>query len=172
MKKGSEILGLPVLEQKAGHKVGKITDLLYSEEQENLLGVLLEVQGDHLPEMRFISCEDITEINAHHISIISEDVLQTPQVLSKAEISGYSVSLAFGQQVFDEVGKEIGIVRDVLVDLETKEVKGYQLSQGLISDLISGRSLLPLNSIVTMGKEMVLVKDFKGSDDEDELSSL
>lgn len=160
MKKGRAILGLPIYELENGRQIGKVVDILYTAEASKVLGMMTEIKAEHLPEMRFIYYDDIAEMENHALKINSEEALHPPHVLKNKSQISYSTSLLYGQQVFDEQGKELGTIRDVVLDLNEGIIDGYQLSHGIIADLVSGRNVIPVGSVLTMGKDMVVIQDW------------
>ncbi len=52
-----------------------------------------------------------------------------------------------GDTVFDQGGKELGIVSDFILSPEEKQVEGLELSSGSITDILQGRRELPLQEI-------------------------
>ena len=44
-----------------------------------------------------------------------------------------------GQSLLDVEGREVGIVSDVILEPETRETIGVEISEGLIRDFLEGR---------------------------------
>ncbi|MBS4024210.1 MAG: PRC-barrel domain-containing protein [Clostridia bacterium] len=159
MKKGRTVIGLAVLEEKEGHRLGKVIDVLYSGDEGKILGIMVETEGISLPEMRFIQFPTIIKLTEEAVFVEGKDALLAPQCLKNNEETSYSAALLSGQHIYSELGKEKGTIKDVLLDFTLGKVEGYQISTGLISDLISGRNVIPVGNVITMGKDMIIVKD-------------
>jgi uncharacterized protein YrrD len=159
MKKGRTVIGLAVLEEKDGHRLGKVIDVLYSGEESKILGMMVETEGTSLPEMRFIHFSNIKELTEEAVFVTGKDALQALHCLKNSEETSYSTALLCGRHIYSELGKEKGTIKDVLLDFTAGKVEGYQISTGFISDLVAGRYVIPVGNIITMGKDMIVVKD-------------
>lgn len=161
MKKGRAIIGLPIFLLNEGQRLGKVMDILYAENHGHgeIMGIVVEVESAALPEMRFIHMENIAQLNEEAVFIENKELLQAPQCLKNIQKTSYSTALLFGQNIYNEMGKEKGTVKDVILNLEDKKVEGYQVSNGFISDLVSGRDIIPVGNVITMSKDMIIVKD-------------
>lgn len=159
MKKGRAIIGLNVLEEKEGMHLGKVIDILYTGSEGRVIGLMVETAGASLPEMRFVQLTKVKEITKEAVFIESKDALQAPQCLKNNDEASFSAALLSGQHIYSELGKEKGIIKDVLIDLTSGKVEGYQVSGGIIADLVSGRNVIPVSDVITMGKDMIIMKD-------------
>lgn len=65
------------------------------------------------------------------------------------ELSVYKEKL--GDSVFDQQGKELGIVSDFILSPTEKQVQGLEISSGVIGDMLKGRMELPLQEISWKG---------------------
>ncbi|MDW7673154.1 MAG: PRC-barrel domain-containing protein [Bacillota bacterium] len=160
MKKGRALIGLPVLSEKEGQPLGRVMDILYSDNEGQIKGILVETEGTSLPEMRFIQIANIKDISNEVVFIDNKNSLQAPQCL-KADSgdTSYSTALLIGQHIYSELGKEQGMITDVVLDFDKGIVNGYQISNGFIADLVNGRNVIPVGSVITMGKDMIIVKE-------------
>ncbi len=159
MKKGRNVIGLPVLEQNEGFRLGKVIDVLYAGDNGSILGIMVETEGVSLPEMRFIQLDGITEISEEAVFIADKNGLLPPHCLKNNDQNSFSSALLLGQHIYSELGKEKGVVKDVLLDFATGKVAGYQISNGLLADLLNGRPVIPVGNVITMGKDMIIVRD-------------
>lgn len=68
--------------------------------------------------------------------------------------------LKIGDVIFDSEGKEIGIISDFVISLETKEIKAIEISAGGIKDLLEGRAEVPLQDVCQKsGLSAVIAKE-------------
>ncbi len=158
MKKGRSVIGLPVLLEGHGYNLGKIVDILYTEKEGKLLGIMVETE-ETIPEMRFIYHDNLYSITDEAAFVMNKEVLQVPQCLKDYEVSCYSTALLFGQHIYNELGKEKGVISDVLLNIDENKVDGFVISNGFISDLVSGRDTIPVANVITMGKDMIIIKE-------------
>ncbi|HOJ10472.1 MAG TPA: PRC-barrel domain-containing protein [Clostridiales bacterium] len=69
--------------------------------------------------------------------------------------------------VYSKSGKDLGIVKDILFDCKTGYIEGFELTDGLIQDIIEGRKVVPLIGKYEYGKDYLLV----GNDIEQEITT-
>jgi uncharacterized protein YrrD len=73
--------------------------------------------------------------------------------------SGTGSGQLAGCPVLSEQGQNLGTIEDVVFQTSDGELVGYEMSTGLVGDLLSGRRLLPLEDILTWGDQAVIVKE-------------
>lgn len=61
------------------------------------------------------------------------------------ELSVYDKKL--GDIMFDEEGKELGVLSDFVIDPEEKLVRGVEISSGAIKDILDGRMQIALSNV-------------------------
>ena len=69
-----------------------------------------------------------------------------------------------GDKVFDIEGKELGILSDFILNRDDKEVRGVELSSGILKDILDGRSEIPLEQVRWASPASAMLKA-EGSDD-------
>jgi sporulation protein YlmC with PRC-barrel domain len=67
-------------------------------------------------------------------------------------------------------GKELGVVSDLIVEPNSKETSGLEISSGAINDFVAGRDEVPLEQIENIGSELLVIKNKE--EGEHEMSSL
>jgi uncharacterized protein YrrD len=68
-----------------------------------------------------------------------------------------------GDTVFDWEGKELGVLSDFIISRDDKQVKGVELSSGVIKDILDGRSEIPLQQVRWASIASVMIEQ-EGSD--------
>ncbi len=68
-----------------------------------------------------------------------------------------------GDKVFDLEGKELGILSDFVINRDNKEVRGVELSSGILQDILDGRAEIPINAVKWVSPASATVKQ-KGRD--------
>ncbi|PZE19470.1 PRC-barrel domain-containing protein [Paenibacillus xerothermodurans] len=156
MKKARNVIGLPVICVETGKQVGTCKDLLLDEEW-HIEAVLLESRHWFTPT-HCILWENVIALGDDAITIENEDAIcyvddsreYTSLLNGDRKVKGMPVLTVNGQQ--------LGVVDDVYLDHEMgKNVIGYELTEGFISDLKDGRKWLPLPETVTVGEDAIIV---------------
>lgn len=57
-----------------------------------------------------------------------------------------------GDVIFDQEGRELGMVSDLVVDRPSLKIIGIEVTAGLLRDLIDGRIVIPLEQVIWSGK--------------------
>ena len=69
-----------------------------------------------------------------------------------------------GRSVVSEKGENLGVVHDMVFDMETGSQEGFELSRGFMNDMIEGRKVIFMRDGVEFGKEYIIAR----SEDNDE----
>jgi uncharacterized protein YrrD len=140
MQKLRSLLGLPVLELEGGTQIGEVQEVVLSIERAVFVGLVLGGSSWFGPE-RGIVFADLHGIGRDAVTVRSADVVKEfAAVLSDSE----RLAELCDKPVYSETGDCLGRVADIVCDDATGEIRFYELSDGLITDLLSGRWLMPL----------------------------
>ncbi|MDH7578025.1 MAG: PRC-barrel domain-containing protein [Bacillota bacterium] len=153
MRKGREIIGLPVLNLATGKEIGFVQDLVWCPEACKLTYIILEEVGI-LCRPRFIRYQDVVNVGKDAITVSGE---MLPEGEINLETSPRATRVT-GVPVITTEGENLGTIEDVVFTLPGGELLGYEISAGLVEDLISGRSILPRDDVVAWGKDTIIVK--------------
>jgi uncharacterized protein YrrD len=156
LKRARDVIGLPILCVQSGKQVGTAKDLLLSGEW-HIEALLLETKH-WFSAPHCILWENVIALGEDAITIENEESIcrlddnrnYTSLLNGDRKVKGLPVMTVNGQQ--------LGIVDDVYLDHELgKNVIGYELTEGFISDLKDGRKWLPLPETVTVGEDAIIV---------------
>ena len=155
MERYSEVLGLPVISAEDGKKVGVVKNIIFCPKRKKLLAFLLECKSYELSK-KVVLPEDI--INLGKDAVIIKD-LNSVQALRKAKNTDEFTEKGevIGLRVYSKAGDDMGVVKDVIFDYKSWTIDGVEISDGLIQDIVKGRSVLPLLGKVEFGESIILV---------------
>ncbi|MBC7324481.1 MAG: PRC-barrel domain-containing protein [Moorella sp. (in: Bacteria)] len=151
MPKGRELVGLPVIGQDGGEKLGRVQDLLYDEKTGHLKALVL-ADGGWLRQPRVV---DFARLRT-----------RGPKVFTVAGITDISHEIPTGMRRWQELkglrlldrdGRELGQVEDLVIDLPTGRVQGLEVSTGLVNDLLEGRQEIPIKDTFSWGPDAVII---------------
>ncbi|MGE5615149.1 MAG: PRC-barrel domain-containing protein [Bacillota bacterium] len=151
----SEVLNLPVICNGSGKKAGNVTDVVFNPGSREVKALLLDDRGFSLKK-RAVFLENVTKLGEDAVIIDSMDCITSIGRTAFAKVFGKSGLL--GLKVFSKTGGEIGIVKDVLFDVQTGRIEGFEISDGFFQDVMQGRKILPLIGKAELGEEFAVVE--------------
>lgn len=158
MIKANDLKQLPVLSIVQGRKISNVKDILY-DPYENKVAALTLYWGDFLPQERYLLYEDIKSIGHDAIIIETPLAVKKPNEINKSILGlKKKQSLLLGTRIVTEVGNRLGKATDYFFDLATGIVTHLEVSQGPLDDIKSGRKVIPIDNIISMGPDATIVK--------------
>lgn len=151
----SEVLNLPVICVDSGKKAGVVKDIIFSLENKTVKALLLEHKTIALGK-KIIMKENLLSIGGGAVVIENDGCIADINRMAYLEAFQDEGSL-LGIKVFSKAGGELGVVKDVIFDEDTGKIEGFEISDGLIQDVMQGRKLLPLFGRVELGEEIAIV---------------
>jgi uncharacterized protein YrrD len=156
MKYATDIIGLPVVSHETGERSYQVKDLLFDEDQHNVLGLLVE-EGGWLSKSLAVPFSAVTSIGPDAVIIPSEkSVIETDGDERLAAATRRSVAVK-GKQVMSEDGKDLGKIADLVIDQESGHVDGYLISGGIFADVYKGQPFIPAPLMLKVGEDVVFV---------------
>ncbi|NJD03284.1 MAG: photosystem reaction center subunit H [Ruminiclostridium sp.] len=155
MHRYSEVLNLPVVCVKNGKKTGVIKDIIFCPENREVSAFLLEHKGLEIRK-KVVKLKSILNLGDDAVIIDSPDCVKS---LGKAAYTAEfkDEGSILGLRIFTRAGEELGIVKDVIFDWQAGRIEGFEVSDGLLQDILQGRRILPLFGKVEFGEENILV---------------
>lgn len=158
MRKSQDIIGLAVIPLDTGKKLGIVRDLLF-DNHHRFLGVLLEELG-LLRRKRWVPAKQIRNMGKDAVMVDSEQAILPLSELATSWIALQSGPSALkGKTVISPSGVELGMVENVYFLEEVGTLIGYELSDGLISDLTEGRKWLRTHSPLVWGEDVLIAPE-------------
>ncbi|SFL81600.1 PRC-barrel domain-containing protein [Pelosinus propionicus] len=155
MHRLQDLLGLPLLETETGTQIGQIKDVVLHIEDAKVQGVTLDEEKQSSFEMG-IAYVDLLSVGRDAVMIRNHSVVH--QCASIFEITiNYYVKDLFKKEIITDDGLRLGMLVDVFFDASTGELKWYQVSDSIVSDLLYGRRVMPLPKLQIVGKDTVIV---------------
>lgn len=151
----SEVLNLPVICAGSGKKAGSVTDVVFSPGNREVKALLLEDRGLSLKK-RAVFLEDMLKLGNDAVIIDSMSCVSSIGRTAFAKAFGKRGLL--GLRVFSKAGGDIGVVKDILFDIQTGRIEGFEISDGLFQDVMQGRKILPLIGKTELGEEFAVVE--------------
>lgn len=158
MRKGTEVIGLPVLTFDTGETIAEVKEVLFDPEGNRVLGILLEGDG-WLRETRAIPFSRIKSIGPD--VVIADSAAAMVGADSNEEIARAvrTDRIVRGARAFTENGQDLGEIREVIFDERTGVVSGYVMSGGIFADRFRNKPVMPAPERVRLGKRVIYVPD-------------
>lgn len=155
---GKELINAPIFSVSQGEEIGRVHDVIFNPEQGHLVGVTIKVKGGLFRggKTLLLRSENIHSIGDDAITVQSEELPQEidQKVSDYAEEAGESV---LGKRLMTDEGDFLGKIDDVLVDRHSRRIVAYEVSGGLWSDLMRGQTDVPVEHILSVGPDVVVV---------------
>ncbi|MDA8236183.1 MAG: PRC-barrel domain-containing protein [Clostridia bacterium] len=158
MLKGRQVLSLPILTLDKGIQLGEVKDLIYDPETGYFQGVTME-DGGWLWGAKIIRFEEFNSIGQDALTIAGEEAVCYTAKDGDAKHLYKNRKDITGYKVMTTGGKDLGTVEDILLQPETGKITGFEISDGVINDLLAGRAELYWDELPTIGEGTVVVAD-------------
>jgi uncharacterized protein YrrD len=156
MRKGSDIVGKPIVAYDTGEKVGRVRDLIFDQERNYLVALLVQESGFMsdarvlpLPEIQSIGMDAAIVSRADNIIPAKSDP-QVAAILDRNNIMN-------GTHIMTVSGQDLGKMVDLYFDETTGAIEGYEVSGGIFADAYSGRSFVPAVQTLRIGEHYAFV---------------
>lgn len=150
--KSRRLIGMPVIDEHRGAILGRVMDIIITPRMQVEALLVDSREGKRL-------------LLIDHVTIGQDAILVHDARGLKRLVNGEHptrVKDRMGMLVVDNGGREIGVVSDLVVEPESKEVQGIEVSSGLIKDFIDGRTEVPLDKVMNIGQEAMVINDEEG----------
>ncbi|WP_026487512.1 PRC-barrel domain-containing protein [Caldanaerobius polysaccharolyticus] len=142
MIKASSLLNIAVYCRETGKKVGYIKDIVYEPSKGSIAAYVVS-SGSVFKNLKILMANDVADVGKDRIVIKSEKAMKDADKYHDMLVNQNSHLI--GSSVRDFYGRELGIISDTVVDVDSNLVKGYIVSDGLISDILKGRNFIEKN---------------------------
>ena len=152
-----ELVGMTVFAIDGGRNVGTVDRLFFSPEEMRITDLVVSRGAAMLEEpepQRMLPTDRIKAIGRDAITLDSEDVLD---VTPDGEVPEGRVAFdeIEREKVITESGDEIGEVSSISFSDNTFLLESVEVSRGFLS----GSAVIPVNRIISVGEDVIVVKD-------------
>ncbi len=166
VRRAKVLIGLPVVASDRARVVGEVKDLCIDPAHRQVRALVV-VDGAVWRRTRFLPWEQIQRISADAVYIPSQTVLAA----SDASVAGCWHLMAseggvYGRSIIDIAGERLGRLGDLLIDMSTGEIAGYELSDGMFQDMLTGRQRLLAESRLSHDGESLVIEACRLPDEE------
>jgi len=157
MQKLRYVIGLPVLEAETDTQIGEITEVIVDIKAAFVCGFII-AGINWFASKSFVAFEDLFSLGQDAIMVPNQNIVRrlNTQVMHNNK---YYLRDLCDKQIVTDSGICLGVLADILFDHITGEIKWYQLSDSIITDLLYGRMVMPLPQTQTIGHDKVIVPE-------------
>jgi len=156
MRKGTDLIGKPVVAFDNGEQFETIKDLLFDQENNQLLGFLVD-EGGWFSTARVLPLQNIQSIGPDAVIVPAKNAVvsatQIPEINRILERN----NVLKGTKIMTTDGRDLGAMADLYFNEQTGVVEGYEASGGLFADAYSGRSFVPAPHAIKIGEDVAFV---------------
>ena len=156
MRRAKELLGMPIISRTKGEIIGEVDDILF----DSLSGELKILIIKNV-EKSYTKIDNIYKIGEDLIVIEDRNLLYSESLdeVEKLASLNSGQNTILGEEVITSDGKEIGAVKDIVIDEKNYKMAGYEISGGIFNDLLKGRNILPMDNNYVQGEDAVILED-------------
>ncbi|MBD2328018.1 PRC-barrel domain-containing protein [Alkalinema sp. FACHB-956] len=158
MRKGSDLIGCPIVAFDTGKKFARVQDLIFDQDRNLLIALLVEEPG-FLRDAKVLPIESIQSMGADAVITSSkEDVIPASSHSKISAILDHN-NIMKGTQILTVTGQNLGKMVDLYIDENSGVVEGYEVSGGIFADAYSGRSFVPALQTLRIGEDYAFVPE-------------
>jgi uncharacterized protein YrrD len=151
------LVGMPVVTVNTGEAIAETRDVIYMPDQGRVVGFTLNKRGRLAGRLKnVLAMEQIHAVGRDAVMVQDASALDTPDGTADAkDAKGRNV---LGNTVLTDAGKQLGTVRDLVVEMSHGEVIGYELDGDPSLQRAEGAPLLlPLPSTLAVSGDVLMV---------------
>ena len=157
MRKGSDLIGLPVIAFDTGSRVEKVEDVVFDQDSNRVLGVIVD-DGGWLRSARVVPFSDLQAIGPDAVIVQSAAVVRGSDETAEMRPVLERGNVLKGTRIMTTDGRDLGTMTDIFFDEGTGALEGYEVSGGMFTDAYTGRSFVPAPKTVKIGHDVAFVE--------------
>ncbi len=158
MRKGREMVGLPVIALAQATKVGTIRDLVIDPGRRAVSALLL-VEAKQQQPSKQVRYEAVRRVGPDAVMIEDEAAVMPVSEYPRLQTLCEGTPRLLGLRVLTEGGRSVGTVSDVVLDERSGLIERYEISVGPLRDVISGRISVSASMPLAVGAEYMVVPE-------------
>jgi uncharacterized protein YrrD len=152
----SEVVGLPIVSGENGERIGKVADVLMDPDSKQLVGLV--VAGGLLASEQVLPFSDVQTLGKDAVVARTASGLVNPKEWAGRAIATRRTSTLMKKPVITDAGRELGEVRDVVVDESNGAVDGLDIAGRRFAAVVPRRAATPGNEMV-VGPDALIVPE-------------
>jgi len=158
MIKSKQLVGTGIVDQKSGKIIGKVASIIFYPGRKKILGFTVE-SGKWLKKQKILPVKYISCIGSDKIMTISGDVLIDYEKYPEFTEAMDEKDRILGLSVITCKGEELGYIEDIIIEEKNCTIEGYVLTDGIVEDIIKGKTIVPFAQEMIFGEDAVIISD-------------
>jgi uncharacterized protein YrrD len=158
LKKKSEISLMPVILSTNKKQIGIIKDVVLSKQKTKIVAFVMS-NGSLLKQTKIIPYRNILNVGSDFIEVKDFSSIEKLSLYPELEHLYDDKTNFIGSQIISTKGKDVGYVKDYIIDLKTGKIYCFVVSDGIFEDLIEGRQLLPYCEGMVVNENNIIIED-------------
>lgn len=154
----NDVIGLRVVSLKKGENIEDVNDVIYDPPAKQVRALLVD-RGGWFSEAKVILLSDVKSIGRDAVMVDTKEVIKKASDLPEPLSSVARESKLKKMNIFTESGTDLGRVTNIVFDPASGYVREFEVSQGAIQDIKTGRKYLLAEDVVRVGVDDIIVKD-------------
>jgi uncharacterized protein YrrD len=156
MRNGKSLLGKPVVAYDSGEKFKTIADLIFDQENNLLLGFVVDEAG-WFSNALVLPLNEIQAIGNDGVIVASKNAIIPACESPKIQNILTKNNILKGTRIMTTDGRDLGTMEDLYFDDTSGAIEGYAVSGGIFADAYSGRSFVPAPDTLKIGEDVAFV---------------
>lgn len=160
LMRATSLVGLPVVTTSTGEDIAETRDVIYIPDQGRVAGFTLNRRGRFAGRLKSVlALDQVHAVGRDAVMVTDASALEAPDVpAAQAAAQDAKGRNVIGNRVLTDTGKELGVVRDLIVELNRGEVIGYELDGEAALQRAEGAPLLlPLPATLSVSSDTLMV---------------
>lgn len=157
MLKGKSIIGKNVLSRADGEKIASVKDIIISKDHTRIVALLTD-GGGLFSKARMVPMSKVVSFGKDAVVVTDRAADMEAQDDPVVKESLDSKDKLIGKAVFTERGDEQGKVSDIHFDEASHSIVALELSGGVLESAAEGTANLPVEDIISIGQDAVVIK--------------
>lgn len=157
MLNGKSVIGKDVLSRADGEKIASVKDIVISKDHTRIVALLTDA-GNVFSKARMVPMPKVISFGKDAVVVTdrSADMQAQDDPIVKESLD--SKDKLIGKTVFTERGDEQAKVRDIYFDEASGNIVGLELTGGVLDNSAGGTAYMPIEDIISIGQDAVVIK--------------
>jgi len=158
VSKGSEFIGLPVINKKDGNRIALIKDIIYSKKKFRVLAFLVN-ERTFFKDAKVIKFKNIDAFGKDALMVKNKLVIEEAGSIPEIEKYLKDKNKVIDEEVLTEDGESLGLIQDTIIEEDKGKILGFILTDGIIEDIKEGRNVLPYIKGISFGEDKLIISN-------------
>lgn len=158
LMRATDLVGLPVVTISTGEAIAEIRDVVYVPDEGRVIAFTLNKRGRLAGRIKQpLPMDDVHAVGRDAVMVRDASALDSGE-RAKAVVDETKGRNVIGNVVLTDAGKQLGVVRDLIIEMTNSEVIGYELDGDPALQRAEGAPLLlPLPATLAVSGDVLMV---------------